>query len=153
VTSVEPAHRWGVRAVAGPGRTARVLGRARGFEIEEQAGFRHDPAHASALEHLLGALAGDVVIGFLEAAARAGLEVDAAEISLQASLENALVHLGVVGERGSPALAAVEGSLYVSAAADRAALESALAAALAAAPVHATLARATRVTIELKPVR
>jgi hypothetical protein len=65
------------------------------------------------VEYLLGALAGDLLIGFQAQAARSGLAVRAVEVAVSGALQNPLVHLGVVGETGSPGLEAISGTLYV----------------------------------------
>jgi len=139
--------------------TARVgwhgglaLARARGHGVAVLAPVRFtaggDPAPA-ALDLLLCALGGEILSGFARAAARAGLTLDAAEAAVDAYLENPLVAAGVVGEAGSPALAAAGVSLYASSPDPEAALRAVLDAVLSQAPVHATLARACPITVEL----
>ena len=139
--------------------TARVrwqgglaLARARGHDVPVLAPVRFttggDPAPA-ALDLLLCALGGEILSGFARAAAQAGLTLDAAEAAVDAWLENPLVAAGVVGEVGSPALAAAHVSLYASSPDPEPVLRAALNAALVRSPVHATLARACPVTVEL----
>jgi hypothetical protein len=108
-----------------------------------------DP-HPSAVEYLLGSLAGDLIQGFQAEAVRRSLALHDAELSLGGRLNNVLVHLGVVGEEGHPGLESVSGTLYVSADAEPPAVEDAWHATLARSPVFQTLTRCAAVRIELR---
>lgn len=108
-----------------------------------------DPA-PSALELLLSALGGELVTGLAKRATRLGLVLDACEALVSCSLESPLVAAGVVGEEGSPALAALAITLFVASPDPEERLHFALDSVLQAAPVYATLARACPITLTLK---
>lgn len=115
------------------------------FSVGGQAGFDTSGTilHPSAVEYLLGALAADLLSGFVRAASRRGVALDAIEASVSGRLNNPLVHLGVVGETGHPGLEEARCTLYVSAADDRAEslLHEVWEATLAASPLAHTLRR------------
>ncbi len=143
-------HAWSVRARGiGPGEV-RVYARNQVLRVGKQASLRDADAHPSAIEHLLGALAADLVEGFVAEAARRQLTVDATELRLTGSLDNVLVHLGVVGETGHAGLAHVTGTLYVTVDADERVLDALWAATLARSPLYQTLSRAAEVDVRLK---
>jgi uncharacterized OsmC-like protein len=67
----------------------------------------HEP-RLTGMEHLLAAVAADVVGGFRRLADRRRLVVDEIEAVLKGEIADPLVHLGVVGEEGEPRLARLE---------------------------------------------
>jgi hypothetical protein len=144
----EPASR--VRALRGPDGRVRVYSGPAACDVEGQTRFHADGAHGAALDHLLGALAADVVLGLAREATRAGVGLHAVEARLSGVLGNPLVALGVVGESGSPGLTVVSGSLYVGTDAPDETMRELWTLALARAPVFATLSRCATVHIELK---
>jgi hypothetical protein len=103
----------------------------------------------SALDHLLAALATDLLAGLAAESRRAGPLVHQAELRLQARLAHPLAVAGVVGESGSAALAAVGGSLYLESDAGEADVRVLWQRVLERAPVHATLAAAMPIYITL----
>ena len=105
----------------------------------------------SALELLVSALVADLLAGLGRESLRAGVKIHDAEIAVSAFLDNPLVALGVVGETGTAAVAAVRGSLYVSSDAAPETLARLWSLALERAPVHATLRRCLDLSIDLKP--
>jgi hypothetical protein len=104
----------------------------------------------SALETLLAALGGELATGFVATVSRRGLILDALELTVSCYLENPLVAARVVGEEGSPAIAAMGVTLYIASPEMEDDLQSALAQALPSLPVYTTLTRACPVTITLK---
>ena len=66
------------------------------------------------MEALCGAVAGDLIDTFRRVARERRLEVDEIEATVEAEMENPLVHLGVVGETGSPALGRLQVKAYAS---------------------------------------
>lgn len=143
-------HAFSVRVRRAGPTEARAYARRAAFALGSQASLRPRDAHPSAVELLLGALGGDLVHGLAAEAARRGIALHGVEASLAGRLDNILVHLGVVGEEGSPALATVTGTLYAAADADRAALEPAWRAALERSPLYQTLRRCATIAIELR---
>jgi hypothetical protein len=145
-------HGWAVRARrAGPEET-RVYVRNHAFAVGVQASLRDSDSHPSAVEYLLGAIAGDLLRGFEVEALRREITVHAAEMSLEGRLRNVLVHLGVIGETGDPGLASITGTFYVSADADDELLGAIWRAALARSPLYHTLSRCAAVSIRLQVV-
>jgi hypothetical protein len=139
-----------IRAQSTGGGRVRLLGRHGTFQAEGQTPFQAPGSSPSSLELLIGALAADLLAGFVREVERAGERLDAVELTLSAELAHPLVALGVVGEKGSAAVSRITGSLYVSGEGVEAQWRSLWAQALARAPVHATLARAVAIDLELK---
>lgn len=110
-----------------------------------------DPA-PSALETLLAALGAELATGFSSRIRRAGLILDAVEVTVAASLENPLVAAGVIGEEGSPALARADLTLYVASPEPEETLQTICDATCTASPVLATISRACATTVTLKLV-
>jgi hypothetical protein len=143
-------HAWAVRARRVGPAESRVHVRNHTFGVGAQASLRERDEHPSAVEYLLGALAGDLLRGFEVEAARRQVALDAGEITLQGRLDNVLVQIGVIGEVGTPALASVSGTFYVSAGAEEWALDEMWNAALARSPLYQTLSRCAEVSIRLR---
>ena len=141
---------WTVRVERVGEQEAKVFSRNHVFVVGEQASFRETDPHPSALEYLLGALGGDLLRGFQIQAARQRVAVDALEVMLSGRLNNPLTHLGVVGETGHPGLESIQGTFYVSADADRSALEEMWRAALERSPLFNTLRRSVELSLELR---
>jgi len=146
----ESEHVWAVRASRVSPSEARVYARNHAFAVGAQASLRDQDEHPSAVEYLLGALAGDLLRGFEVQAARRQVEVHAGEVNLQGRLHNALVHLGVIGESGHPGLATVTGTFYVSTEAEGPGLEEIWQATLERSPLYHTLSRCATVSIRLQ---
>jgi hypothetical protein len=97
-------------------------------------------------------LAADLLTTFQTFARRRRIPVDAAELSLNCRLENPLVHLGVIGEEGSPAIEAIDGVFYVSAdAPSDDALDAVWQETVLRSPIYATLSRAAKLNIRFQP--
>ena len=141
---------WTVRVERVGEQEAKVFSRNHVFVVGEQASFRETDPHPSALEYLLGALGGDLLRGFQIQAARQRVDVDALEVMLSGRLNNPLTHLGVVGETGHPGLESIQGTFYVSADADRSALEEMWRTALERSPLFNTLRRSVELSLELR---
>jgi uncharacterized OsmC-like protein len=145
--SPDPDARVRVRITA-DGRV-RLLARETSLDV---AGHRPSDEALTSLELLLGALAAELVAGLRRESARDGIVLDETELNVSARLESPLVALGVIGEQGSPRIASIRGSLYVSTDAEPEALERAWMRARERAPVHATLTRSCELAVELKTV-
>jgi hypothetical protein len=102
-------HVWSVRVRAESRQASRIHARNHTFRVGPPLSFEPTDDLPSALEHLLGALAADLLGTLYTFARRRRLPIDSAELVLNATLENPLVHLGVIGEEGSPGLERVEG--------------------------------------------
>jgi hypothetical protein len=153
-------HTWTVRVerVAGPASETgksyerRVYARNHSFSVGKQASFEPTDAQPSAVEVLLGALGADVVAGFEAEAARRRVPLDGVEMRLSGRLDNVLTHLGVIGEAGHPGFASIQGTLYVTADADRDALDALWRAALQRSPLVNTLNRSVELSLDLRIV-
>jgi hypothetical protein len=127
------------------------MARNHAFRVGPPLSFDTSDVLPSALEHLLGAFASDVLGTFQIYARRARLPIDALELSLTCLMENPLVHLGVVGEEGSPRIERLEGTVYVSSDAEPQELKRVWGESLARSPLYATLSRACDVALRLVP--
>lgn len=132
-------HTWEARVVASSRGAATVYVRKHRFEVGPPVSFDRELPRVTALEHALGALASEVVVGLREAAARRRLEVGAIEAKVEGRLGNALVTLGVVGETGDPAIAFVKLRVFAQSPHDAEELDPAWREALERAPLYATL--------------
>jgi uncharacterized OsmC-like protein/TusA-related sulfurtransferase len=130
---------------------ARAFVRNHGFAVGQPASFETQDPAPSAVEYLLAALGGCLVVGFQWRASQRGIEVRNLEISLKAQADNILVFLGIE-EAGHPGLRAVEGSLYVDADAEDEILEALWDETLLRSPVTQSLARQVPVRIPMKRV-
>ena len=146
-------HSFPVRVQRGAAGAVRAYVRTRAFDVGSQASLRETDDSPSAVEYLIGALGGDLVCGLERAAEGQGVPVHAIEISLSGRLDNILTHLGVVGERGHPGLASIEGTAYVGSDAEEDAIRQAWQRTLDRSPLYHTLTRCAAVTITLKVVR
>ena len=146
----EPDQAWVVRARRTSPTQARVYARNHVFAVGAQASLRDRDEHPSAIEYLLGALAGDLLRGFEAQAERRGVLVEAGEVHLQARLNNVLFQLGVVGESGHAALESVSGTLYVSTDASETVLDELWSVTLERSPLYQTLARCAEMDIRLR---
>jgi len=143
-------HVWSVRARAREGMGARVFARNHGFDVGQPASFDTADSAPSAIEHVLGALAGCLAVGMRWRAVRRGIEVFELEVALRAKLADPLVFLGLSepSDTASAGLAAVEGRLFIDAEADDATLDALWRETLARSPVAASLQRPVPLTIE-----
>ncbi len=149
---LESAASCELRALAGRGGSVRLVTRNLSFGADRQLGLDPAGTQPAALDLLVGALAADLLSGSCREAARAGTPLHEAELRLEAHLHNPFVALGVVGETGSPALARVSGTLFVTTDADEAALRAIWQRACAHAPVFATLLASASIDISLRLV-
>ena len=141
------AYVWRARARASGHLASTVYCRNFSFQVGQAASFEEQDAHPSAVEYLLGALAGSLCTAFATECARAGLEVDDIEMSISGRLANVLAHLGI--EEGDPAFAAIEAKCFASTFADEGQVRSAWERALARAPLAATLGKAVDIQWKL----
>ena len=141
-------HEWKVRVRGIPLAGSRAYTRNHTFSIGAQAGFRESDGSPSAVELLLGALGGDLIEGWRQAAGRAGLPLADVEVDLAGRLDNPLRHLGVAGEQGHSGVSTIRGTIYLGADISPEELRRLWAEVLDRAPVHATLSRCVEIVIE-----
>ncbi len=101
------------------------------------------------LESALASYGADLVTGFKRVLNQKRVEVFSIEADVKANLENPMVHIGVVGEFGSPRINLIRATLYVTANCERNLLETTLATVLERSPLHQTLIRATEIQVRL----
>ena len=143
---------WTVRVEGGRDRGTKVYSRNHVFTVGQQASFDVEDERLSAVEYLLGALGADLTEGFQVAAARRRIPVAAIEMRLSGRLNNALTHLGVIGEEGHPGFESIIGTLYVSADAAPSVLEELWRTTLERSPLFNTLKPCVAMTISLEAV-
>jgi hypothetical protein len=147
---IDSEHRWSVRVVGGSAGENRAFVRNHAIGIGRAASFRESDTLPSAIELAIAALGGDLMSGLYIEAERAGIEIEAAELTLGARLENPLAHLAVVGEGGSPRISGVDGTLYLTAAAAAGAIEKLWGDVLARSPLHQTLLRSLPIQVAVR---
>ena len=138
---------WRARARSVGHQHSKVYARNFSFDIGQPASFEEKDKHPSAIEYLLGAVAGSLTTGFASDCSRAGLAVDDIEISISARLHNILAHLGV--EDGDPSFAVIEMKCFVSTFEDEETVKKVWADTVNRSPLVATLKKAMNLDIRL----
>ena len=140
-----------VRGLLGPGAQVRLVTRTLSLTAQGQTSVAPGATHPSSLDLLVSALVADLLGGLHREAARSGVVIHDAELSVSAHLDNPLVALGVIGESGTAAVHAMHGSLYLTCDEPLESVEPLWRHCLERAPVYATLRRCAEITIQLKP--
>lgn len=144
------AYEWRLRARSTGGLKSTAYCRNFAFIVGQPASFEERDEHPSALEYMLGALAGDLATSFTTTCTRASLAVDDVEITVRASLCNVLAHLGL--EEGDPSLASVKIRIFASTLEEEAQVRAAWEEALRRSPIAATLGKAVPLEIRFSTV-
>jgi uncharacterized OsmC-like protein len=147
---VKPDFDWSVRVRSIDADGSKAYARNHAFSVGRQASLKESDAHPSATEYLLGALAGDLLDGFRRAVARRGIAIDAMEALVSGRLDNVLVHLGVIGETGSPGFKTIDVTVYATADAEDEMMRALWEEALAHSPIYNTLKQAAEVRLNLR---
>jgi TusA-related sulfurtransferase len=143
-------YEWRLRARSTGGMRTIAYCRNFSFTVGQPASFEEKDEHPSAVEYLMGALAGDLATGFATACARAGLQVDDVEITVRAKLHNVLAHLGL--EEGDPSLEVVKIKVFASTLDDEARVRAVWDDVLRRSPLAATLGKATRLETQMTTI-
>jgi uncharacterized OsmC-like protein len=143
---------WSLRVRWNAGQTSTVYARNNAFTVGPPASFAEEDPYPSAIEYLLGALGADLTNGFLRNAASRDINVDGVEMALSGRLENPLVYVGVIGEKGEPYVSRIEGTLYASTDAGEELAHAVWQTTLERSPVANTLRRSATIQIELRLV-
>lgn len=143
-------YKWTARVRWVGNMEATVYARNHAFTVGQPASFRERDRHPSAVELLLGALGADLVNGLGAEAERRGIALDAIELALSGTLDNALVTVGVIGETGEPCFHEIRGTLYVSADGGEESIQEAWQETLKRSPIANTLKHAATISIELR---
>jgi hypothetical protein len=140
---------WTVRVRADAQQAVTAHARNHAFPIGEPLTFRPVDDLPSALEMMLGAFAADLLGTFRALADRQRLSLDALECALTCTLNNPLIHVGVIGEEGHPGIERIEGTLYVAADAEEDTLHHLWQETLRRSPLYQTLQRAAELSLRL----
>lgn len=128
--------------------TATVYARNQSFTVGQPASFDVQDVAPSALEYLLGALGGCLVMGLQIHASREGVKVEQIELALNAKPDNLLVFLGLE-ENGHPGLAEISGTAYVESDAPLSKIRELWEHTLRVSPVTNTLFRGTQLNLQV----
>ena len=140
-------YEWRLRARSAGSLHTKVYCRNFSWSVGQPASFEEQDERASAVEQLLGALAGDLCSGFATACARAGLEVDDVELTVRGRLHNVMAHLGL--ETGDPSLASIQVKCFASTLDDEERTREVWAETLRRSPIASTLEKAVDVAFKL----
>ena len=143
-------HVWQTRARWTGGMQAKITARNHAIAVGQPASFDTEDANPSAVELLLGAVAGALATGLQWRLSRQGVAVHNLEVVAKARSMNPMVFLGVDND-GDPGLAGIEVTAYVDADGEPDALQAAFADTMRRCPVTQSLLRGTAVTAQLRP--
>lgn len=138
---------WRARARSVGHQHSKVYARNFSFDIGQPASFEEKDRFPSAIEYLLGAVAGSLTTGFASDCSRADLDVDDIEISISARLHNVLAHLGF--EEGDPSFETIEIKCFASTFEDEHRVKSIWTSTVNRSPLIATLKKAINLDIRL----
>jgi hypothetical protein len=141
---------FGVRVRANARGGATAYARAHSFEVGSALPFDLEEPRLAAIEYLLGALGGDLIGGFRALARKRRLAIDDVEATVEATLVNALTHLGVVGEEGHPGIERVTIRVHVAAFAPGVEVQAVWDEAARRSPLLRTIEAAARVEVTLE---
>lgn len=143
---------WSARVTTESSEIAAVHVRRHRFLVGRPLDFDRESDSVSALEYLLGALGADLLNGLRSAAKRRRVRLDHVEATVEGRLGNPLVHLGVVGEEGTPRLVSARAKLYASSLDAEKRLREAWEEALERSPIVRTLQDVVELSVELHMV-
>ena len=146
----EPA--WSVRVHSASAAATTAFVRQERIPLGEPLSF--DPAYrgVTALEHVLAGVGADIVGCVRRAARRQRVDVDDLEAVVDATLENALTYLGVVGEEGAPRVERVHVTVYVSSQEEEERLTAVWDEALLRSPMASTLGPLGLLAVDMRVV-
>lgn len=130
---------WSVRIHSASAAATTAYVRQSRIELGEPLSF--DPAYpgVTAFEHVLAGIGADVVGCIRRAARRQRVVMDDVEALVDATLDNALTYLGVVGEEGTPRLDRIHVKVFVSTAEEQERVDGVWEEALTRSPMASTL--------------
>ncbi len=143
---------WSVRIAANDQGRVTAFVRRHQFEIGAAVQFDEEDKRVSALEYVLGAIGADLVNGMKLLAQKRRVDIYEVEAVVQGELNNALTHLGVVGEKGHPGLQKVVVNVYVSSTEQKSAIEQVWDEVLKRSPLVHTLKPTIDLQLNLKVV-
>jgi len=128
--------------------TATVYARNHSFPIGQPASFDVQDDAPGALEYLLGALGGCLVMGLQIHASRQGVKIEQIELALNAKPDNLLVFLGLE-DTGHAGLAEISGTAYVESDAPFSKIQELWEHTVRVSPVTNTLLRDAKLTLRV----
>ncbi len=140
-------YEWRLRARSTGHLKSTIYTRNFSFDTGQSASFEEKDSHPCAIEYLLGSLAGSLSTGFATECARKNLEVDDIELSLSATLNNILAHMGI--EDGDPSLQSIELKCFASTFEDEEKVHQAWQVSLNRSPIAATLRKSVQLHTKL----
>ncbi len=105
-------YEWRLRARSAGQLHSKIYCRNFSFDVGQPASFEEKDKFPSAVEYMLGAIAGALTTGFATECAKCNLTVDDIEITAKAQLANVLAHMGL--EDGDPGFANIEIKCFAS---------------------------------------
>lgn len=142
-------HVWQTRARWTGGMQAKVTARNHAFVVGQPASFDTEDQAPSAVELLLGALAGALTTGLQWRLSRQQVEVQNLEVVCRARSKDPTAFLGLAASAG-PELAGVDVAIYVGADCERALLDATLAETMRCCPVTQSLLHPVLVNAQLR---
>ena len=142
---------WRSRVKWQGGFKGRAYTRTHIIDLDEPEGLDATDTAASAHEHILSALGGCMMVGFVLNATRRGIKINDLEIALEGHFENILKWAGLA-EAGNPGYGGIKAKIFVSADADEATLREIWKLAIDGSPVTQTVARITEIIPEFEMV-
>lgn len=140
-------YEWRARARSTGHLKSTVYARNFSFDVGQPASFEEKDQYPSAVEYLLGALAGSLTSGFASECAQDNLEIDDIEITINGRLKNVLAHMGL--EEGDPSFESIELKCFVSTFDDEDKVRQVWDRTVARSPAAATLTKSVDLKIKL----
>jgi len=138
---------WRARSrVTGP-LTSTVYCRNFSFSVGQPASFEEKDKNPSAVEYLLGAVAGAIATGFASECSRDNLDIDDIEIVISGRLKSVLAHLGM--EEGDPSFESIKLKCFASTMEDEGQVMEAWNRTVVRSPLATTLEKALDLTVKL----
>lgn len=147
-----------LKSVSGPWRSrvkwqggfkGKAYMRTHTIELDEPAGLDATDTAASAHEHILSAVGGCMMVGFVLNATKRGIKIHDLEIALEGNFENILKWAGL-SDAGNPGYSEIKAKIYVRADADQKTLREIWRLAVEGSPVTQTVARQTKIVPEFE---
>lgn len=143
---------WTARVTSRDEDRAAAVVRRHCFEVGPAVRFDEEYPAVTALEHVLAAVGADLTSGLRTIARKRRVQIDNVEAVVTAELNNALTHLGVIGEEGHPGLETVRVKVYVSTLAPVSEVERVWEEVIRRSPLANTFRAEPRLDLELKVI-
>lgn len=140
-------YEWRLRVRSTGTLKSTVYARNFSYDVGQAASFEEKDAYPSGLEYLLGGLGGAITTAFATDCGKAGLDVDDIEVTITATLNNVLAHLGL--EEGDPSIAGILIKCFASTFDDEDKVQQVWQTTLNRSPLYTTLAKAADVQAKL----